>query len=70
MRLLGSASLVLVGLIVILWVDGSIRGLEANTIGGVLLLLGFVSALLFALGAAREARAPRGDNDSFAVPRR
>lgn len=67
MRLIGSASLVLAGLILILWVNGSVRGVEANTIGAVMLLLGLVSALVtVALRAGRDEVAPRPDEDKLA----
>lgn len=64
MRFVASVSLVLAGLILILWVSGSISGVEANTIGGVLLLLGFVSALvLVALHASRDEGGPGGRDE-------
>jgi hypothetical protein len=64
MRLIGSASLVLAGLSLLLWVNGSVRGVEANTIGGAMLLLGLVSALfIVALDALRNEGAPRHDDD-------
>jgi hypothetical protein len=64
MRLIGSASLALAGLILILWVNGSVRGVEANTIGGAMLLLGLVSAVVIvALRAGRDKGAPRPEED-------
>jgi hypothetical protein len=74
MRLIGSASLVLAGLSLLLWVNGSVRGVEANTIGGAMLLLGLVSALfIVALDALRNEGAPRHDDDDdepMILPRR
>ncbi|HEX7255041.1 MAG TPA: hypothetical protein VF236_03865 [Gaiellaceae bacterium] len=72
MRLLGSAALVVAGAILILFVSGSVRGIDANTIGAILLLVGFVSALaVVALRTAREEGARRADDDQpAAFPRR
>jgi hypothetical protein len=72
MRLVGSACLIVAGLILILWVNGSVRGVEANTIGGALLLLGFVTALVtVALGARRAQEAPpRDEREPIALSRR
>lgn len=71
MRLVTSASLVLGGLILIVWIEGSVRGVEANTIGGVMVLLGLVSALvLVALRANRKEAAPGEQEDSVVLPRR
>jgi hypothetical protein len=72
MRLIGSASLALAGLILILWVNGSVRGVEANTIGGAMLLLGLVSAVVIvALRAGRDKGAPRPEeHDPMGLPRR
>lgn len=70
MGLVGSASLVLAGLVLIFWVDGSVRGVEASTIGGVMLLLGLLAALVVVAprGRRREA-APRDEEDSVALRR-
>jgi hypothetical protein len=54
MRLLGSAALVVAGLIVVFWVNGSVRGVEANTIGGVLVLIGLLSALVILVRLGRR----------------
>jgi hypothetical protein len=72
MRLIASALLVLAGLILILWVNGSVRGVEANTIGGAMLLLGLVSALVtVAFRAGRDKGAPRPEEDEpMGLPRR
>jgi hypothetical protein len=72
MRLIGSASLALAGLILILWVNGSVRGVEANTIGGAMLLLGLVSAVVIvAFHAGRDKGAPRPEEDEpMGLPRR
>jgi hypothetical protein len=55
MRLFVSAVLVAAGAIMIAAVDGSVRGVEANTIGAVLVLLGLVTALVMLV-----VRASRG----------
>jgi hypothetical protein len=72
MRLIASASLVLAGLILILWVNGSVQGVEANTIGGAMLLLGLVSALVaVAFRAGRDKGAPRPEEEEpMGLPRR
>lgn len=54
MRLFVSAVLVATGGIMIAAVDGSVRGVEANTIGAALVLLGLVSALVMLM--LRESR--------------
>ena len=64
MRLIVSALLVVAGLIVILWVNGSAWGVEANTIGGTVVLLGLVSALVaMALRARRDQASGRSEDD-------
>ena len=62
MRFVASSVLVLAGLILILWVEGSIRGVSVDTVGGVMVLLGLVSAIvILAFGAGRELARGRED---------
>jgi hypothetical protein len=73
MPLFASGVLVAGGAILILAVNGSVRGIEANTIGAVLVLLGLVSALVILLFRANRDRYTGrvGDDDPPAVlPRR
>ena len=71
MRLLGSAALVAAGAIVIVFVGGSLRGVDVNTIGAVLLFVGFVAALVVvSRRAARGAPARRPDDEPGVYPRR
>jgi hypothetical protein len=70
-RLLGIAVLLLGGALLIFVVDGSLRGIGANTIGAVLVLLALVSALVIAmLRATRAETGPRGEGDQPATLRR
>ena len=71
MRLLGIAVLLLGGALLIFVVDGSLRGIGANTIGSVLVLVAFVSALVLAmLRATRAETGSRGEGDQTATLRR
>jgi hypothetical protein len=73
MQFLASALVVLAGGTLIFLVDGSVRGIDVDTIGGVLVLVGFVSALLLVLLAAtRDERIVRRPEDGEVVemPRR
>ncbi|HYZ91455.1 MAG TPA: hypothetical protein VFA34_03565 [Actinomycetota bacterium] len=73
MHLFISAVVVVAGAILIAAVDESVRGIEASTIGGILVLLGLVYALgAFLLRQRRhefDTRRPE-DDEPAAFPRR
>ena len=71
MQLAASAAFVVSGLILILWVEGSIYGVSVDTIGGVMVLVGLVNAIVvLAVGAGRDLAAGRRDDDPIVLRRR
>ena len=71
MSLVGSAVVVGTGMILIWAVTGSVAGIGVNTIGGLLVLAGLVTALIWlAAWARREGAATRAVDDDARVYRR
>jgi hypothetical protein len=60
-----SASVVLVAVgVVLIWgINGSVRGIEVNTIGGILVLAGLIGALLSLVRSARKEGSSIGSMD-------
>jgi hypothetical protein len=60
-----SVVLVAVGVVLIWGIDGSVRNLEANTIGGIVVLVGLVGALVsMVLWAKREGSSVPVEDDA------